>query len=326
MKKTRILGGVCATAALGALAYRIGLSDLAAQVPRLGMVLPIVVLAGVTRLFLQTRAWSVALRADGIEVPQSRLIGIRLASQAAGYLTLLGPAVSEPTKLALLRSPRGLAAAVPATLVETGAYWFTTVLLGLAGTCAAAFVIADSGAVWAAGVLFGGALVLLGTKRSFLSSLVAAAGLRAPRWLQSAQAAELDIRSFRDRHDAAFAKVLGLDSLAQIMTLVEVSAFLWAVGIRSFGIEVLVIEAAGRMVKILGAWIPGRIGADEGGAAASFALLGFSPATGLLLAIARRVRDLLFCAAGIVWAAHTGARQDAVKKKSRQESLCLLEN
>jgi hypothetical protein len=106
------------------------------------------------------------------------------------------------------------------------------------------------------------------------------------------------------------------------VTLAEVAAVLWAVGIRASVLEVLAIEAAGRMVKILGAWIPGRIGADEGGAAVSFALLGYAPAAGLMLVVTRRLRDLLWCAAGIVWAAGSTPRRRAPQPPRSPIILC----
>ncbi len=326
MKRIRILAGIGASVALAALAYRIGLWNIATQLRSLQIVLPVVLVAGLVRIFLQTRAWSIALRADGINVPQIRLIGIRLASQAAAYLTVLGPAVSEPTKLVLLRNPTGMAAVTPATLVETGAFWFTTVLLGLAGTCAGFFLIANSRALFVAALVFGGALALLGTRRSFFALMRSATGRHAPNWLKRAEAAELDIRSYRDRHPKAFSSVLALNTLAQILTLIEVLAVLRAVGIRTSLLQVLVIEAAGRMVKILGAWIPARIGADESGAAASFAVLGLAPAAGLMLAAARRLRDLLWCGAGVVWAARSGAECRPARQAPQQVSLCMGEN
>jgi hypothetical protein len=178
VKRVRILAGFAAAVALGALIYRIGLADIAAQLRNLGVVLPIVLLAALMRLLLQTRAWGTALRADGIRMPPSRLLAVRLASQAAGYLAALGPVVSEPAKLVLLRNPGGMAAAAPATLVETGTYWFTSAILGLAGACAGAFLIADARAVWGAAVLFGVALALLVARRSLLSPLVRAAASR----------------------------------------------------------------------------------------------------------------------------------------------------
>lgn len=325
MKKIRILAGVAAAVSLAVLVYRIGPAEIAAQLHNLRAVLPIVLLAGLIRLLLQTRAWYIALSADGIHVPQSRLLAVRLASQAAGYLSALGPVVSEPAKLVLLRNGGGMAAAVPATLVETGTYWFTTVILGLAGTGAAAFLIADARAVWAAAALFGVALALLAARRALLSPLVRAAGPRAPKWLRAAESAEHRIRSFRGRRPQAAGRVLALDSIAQLVTLAEVAAVLWAAGMQASVLEVLVIEAAGRMAKILGAWIPGRIGADEGGAAVSFALLGFPPVAGLMLVLARRVRDLLSCAAGVVWAARSGAHHSDTKAAPSQVSLCLEE-
>lgn len=324
MKKVRILAGVTAAVSLAVLVYRIGLAEIAAQLHSLRAVLPIVLLAGLVRLLLQTRAWYVALHADGIHVPQSRLLAVRLASQAAGYLSALGPVVTEPAKLVLLRNGGGMAAAVPATLVETGTYWFTTVILGLAGTCAAAFLIADARAVWAV-ALFGVALPLLAARHSLLSPLVRAAGRRAPKWLRSAEAVEIRVRSFRDRQPRAAGRVLALDSIAQLVTLAEVAAVLWAAGIRFSALHVLALEAAGRMVKILGAWIPGRIGADEGGAAVSFALLGLPPAAGLMLVLARRVRDLLSCAAGTIWAASSTARRPAPGPRTSPVSLCREE-
>lgn len=326
MTKARIFACIAAAIALIVLIRRIGLAEIATQFRNLGAVLPIVLVAGIIRLLLQTRAWWTALRADDVSVPQSRLVAVRLASQAAGYLTVLGPIASEPAKLILLRRSAGAAATAPATLIETGSYWFTTVILGLAGTCSAAFLFIDVRVVVPAAILFAVVLALLVTRRSLLSPLVRLAGPRAPKWLVSAETVERRIRSFRDRQPEAAWRVLALDSIAQLVTLFEVAAVLWAAGIRSSSLHVLTIEAAGRMVKILGAWIPARIGADESGAAVSFTLLGLPPAAGLMLVVARRIRDLLWCAAGIVWVARSRAHRSDPPTGSGQVSLCLEEH
>jgi len=301
VKRIRTIAGVAGCVALVVLVRRLGLASIAAQLRNLGVVLPIVLLAGLARLVLQTKAWQIGLRAEGIDVPQPRLVSVRLASQAAGYMMALGPVVSEPAKLALLGGPAGMAAAAPATLFETGAFWFTTAILGLFGACAGALLLAHARVVWLAVAVFSIGIWFLVTRRTLLSPLVRAAGVRGPKWLRAAEQAEIGIRSFRDRQKKAAGKVLLLDSIAQIFTLLEVASVLWAAGIHCSLLQVLTIEAAGRVVKTLGAWVPGRIGMDEGGAAASFALLGFAPAAGLMLAGARRIRDLLWCATGIVW-------------------------
>jgi hypothetical protein len=325
VNKVRTLTGVAAGFAMVALAQRIGLAAIAAQLRNLGVVLPIILFIGFLRLLLQTRAWAIALRADGIAIPQSRLIGVRLGSQAAGYLMALGPIVSEPAKLALLRNPTGMAAAAPATLFETGAFWFSTMILGLAGACSGAFLIGNARAVWVAVAVLGMGLWFLVRRRSLLSPILQVAGERAPNWLRSAEQTELQIRSFRDRQPEAARKVLVLDSASQLLTLAEVAAVFWAGSIHCSFFEILTIEAGVRVVKILGAWVPGRIGTDEGGSAASFALLGFSPAAGLMLAVARRVRDVLWCVAGIMW---TAASPDlpASTARATQPELCIEEH
>ncbi|MFB3902051.1 MAG: lysylphosphatidylglycerol synthase domain-containing protein [Acidobacteriota bacterium] len=325
MKKVRILIAIAAAIALGIIAYRIGMRDIAAQVANLRLVLPIVLLSGLVRLLLQTRAWKIGLQAEGIDLPQSRLLAVRLASQAAGYLAAVGPVVSEPAKLVLLRNHVGMGAAASATFFETGTYWSTSAILGLVGTCAAAFLISNDTAVCAAAGVFGVALVLLIGRRSLLSPVVRLFGSRAPNWLRSAESAELRIRSFRDRQPRAARGILALDSIAQLVTLAEVGSVLWGVGMQPSVLEVLTVEAAGRMVKVLGAWIPGRIGADEGGAAASFALLGFPAAAGLILALARRVRDLIWCGVGIVWAATSNTDQPRVSPVVSEVSICVEE-
>jgi hypothetical protein len=326
MKKVRTISGVAAGLALVAVAHRIGLANVTAQLRNLGVVLPIMLFTGFVRLLLQTRAWAIALRAEGIQISQWRLIGVRLSSQAAGYLIALGPVVSEPTKLALLRNPAGMAAAAPATLFETGAFWFSTMILGLAGACSGAFLIGNARAVSLAVAVFGMGLWFLVRRQSLLSPILRVAGGRAPKWLRSAEQTELQIRSFRDRQREAARNVLVLDSIGQLVTLAEVAAVFWAAGIACSFFQILTIEAGVRVVKILGAWVPGRIGMDEGGSAAAFALLGFSPAAGLMLAVARRVRDVLWCAIGIMWTAASHADLPTSTAHATQPALCMQEH
>jgi hypothetical protein len=49
--------------------------------------------------------------------------------------------------------------------------------------------------------------------------------------------------------------------------------------------------------------MPARIGVDESGTAGVFLALGLSPASGLTLALVRRLRDLLAALVGLSWLA-----------------------
>jgi hypothetical protein len=87
-------------------------------------------------------------------------------------------------------------------------------------------------------------------------------------------------------------------------------------------LTILGIEAAVRITKMTTGWIPARVGADEGGAAAAFVAFGFSPAAGLLLALARRSRDLLWCALGLGWLAWKSHQMRKEKVFAEDCSTC----
>ena len=92
---------------------------------------------------------------------------------------MLGPVIAEPAKLALLRDSAAIDETAPATLVETGTYWFTSVILGIPGTCAAAILIPGLRAVWLSAVVFGIAFVFFLGRGALLSPIVRLAGTRA---------------------------------------------------------------------------------------------------------------------------------------------------
>ena len=108
-----------------------GPSVIVHQLKALRIALPIVLSLSLCRLYLQTVTWSAALKNEGLDFGARKLIGIRLASQAMGYLTVFGPVLSEPMKIKLLRSP--VERTATATFLDNGVYWFTSAQAGIAG-------------------------------------------------------------------------------------------------------------------------------------------------------------------------------------------------
>jgi hypothetical protein len=98
-----------------------------------------------------------------------------------------------------------------------------------------------------------------------------------------------------DRH-----RLLTLTMLAAVcyaLMAIEVWLVLWAVGAPSTVIEALTVETFARLASIASAAIPGNIGALEASNAAVVGALGL--AGGGALALARRIRALLWAAAGL---------------------------
>jgi len=304
---------ILVAAGLGLFAFvasRIGWTALFHQLITASLAIPVLVFISFLRLLLQTHAWRIALRQEGMTNKFGELLGIRLASQSMGYLSVLGPALSEPMKINLLKGNWN--ASATATLADTGIYWFTSAIFGLAGCVAVAIPLAgaqEARTLVGIALLFAVLLALLIRQKPLLQNLVAVLGDRAPGWLRKGAALEQEIRSFRTRHPHSVRSMLYLDLLCQLLMVAETAAVLFCARLPIHLPALLGIETATRVTKIVAGWLPARIGADEGGAAAAFAAFGLSPAAGVVLALTRRFRDLLWCVVGLSWFAWRSRKQ-----------------
>jgi hypothetical protein len=173
------------------------------------------------RLLLQTKSWSIALRQDGIDSTATELMFLRLASQAVGYLTVLGPAASEPMKIKLLDHRRGSPTA--ATLVDSGVYWLSAGLVLIAGSISATFLFGQSrrASILLASVVVATILSFM-RRKALLGRLTSWLGERSPRWLRKAVQIENEVRKFARSHPAAIRRMFLLDLACQVLLLFEV--------------------------------------------------------------------------------------------------------
>src|SRR5580658_8702892 len=303
MKKAHFVVASVAIALFVWVLAHVGLSTLVEQLKAMRIALPIILALSLLRLLLQSIAWSASLKGEHVFVDIPKLAGVRLAGQSMGYLTVLGPVISEPLKIKLLGTPTE--PTVTATFLDDGVYWFTSALLAIAGIASLPFV-AVRGAVYHSipAVVALGLMVFVITRRSpILSGVVHAFGKNAPSWLSHAEQFESSIRSYRANQPALVRRMFWIDVACQVLIASEVVVVLWALHLSIHFFAILVIEGVTRGLKMLSGWIPARLGSDEGGAISAFALIGFSPMLGLGLALTRRVRDLLWALIGIVWLA-----------------------
>jgi len=300
MKKGNTLLAAVGIALLVWVIVHAGPSAIVHQLKVLRVALPIVVALSLARLFLQTLAWSAALKHEGIIVRTPRLIGIRLASQAMGYLTVFGPVLSEPMKINLLRTP--IEATATATFLDNGVYWFTSGIIGIAG-CLSIGLVKSQGAasVFVLSAVFALIMVFIARRKPLLASLTGALGKRSPSWLNKGAKIESAIRDVRAQKPELVGRLFWLDLVCQLLLVSEVAVVLWSLRLPLHFITVLAIEGLTRGVKMMTGFVPARLGADEGGAMSAFAASGLTPALGLSLALTRRARDLSWALVGLVW-------------------------
>jgi hypothetical protein len=321
MKKVNALLAVVGIALLVWVIVHAGPSAIVHQLKVLRVALPIVVALSLGRLFLQTLAWSAALKNEGIKVGMTRLIGIRLASQAMGYLTVFGPVLSEPMKINLLRTP--VEATATATFLDNGVYWFTSGIIGIAGCLSVGLMKSQSTAsVLVLSAAFVLIMMFIARRKPVLASLTGAIGKRSPSWLKKGAKIESAIRDVRAQRPELVGRLFWLDLTCQLLLVSEVAVVLWSLRLPFHFITVLAIEGLTRGVKMMTGFVPARLGADEGGAMSAFAASGLTPALGLSLALTRRARDLSWALVGLVWLVW---RSRVSQQNSPESSMVLQE-
>ena len=284
---------------------------LARQLTTLGWSLAILAVLGLVKLWLRTWSWRETLVADGVRTPGWQLFGARLISQTFGYLSVAGPLVADPLKPLLLRDT-DVAASTPGTLVETAIFWFTSLLIILAGAFAGILVASNGPQLLAVtlgtmAILMAGFVFLLRKAplvprlRGFLARKWKDHPSRLTSWLIKAEGIEESTYSFHLRHPRALRNTLLLNLAVQVVMGAEVLIVLWAIGVKIGFLQLLATEGASRIAKILTFYIPARVGADEASGAGVFVLFGMDAAAGLTVAIARRIQALVWVALGLAW-------------------------
>ena len=303
MRKIQLIIAFAALVLFAWAIAHVGVPTIVAQLKAMRLALPIVMALSVLRLFLQSTTWSASLKGGNVDVNTRTLIGVRLASQSMGYLTVLGPVISEPMKIKLL----GTAGepTIAATLLDTGVYWFTSALVAILGIVCLPMIAAHGPAYhWVPGILALALAVFAITRRSpVLAGVARALGSRAPSWLSKAEKFERSIRTYRLEQPALVSRMFWIGAACQLLIASEVLVVLWALHLPIHFFAVMAIEGVTRSLRLASGWVPARVGFDEGGAMSAFAVAGLSPMNGLGLALTRRVRDLLWALMGIIWLA-----------------------
>jgi uncharacterized membrane protein YbhN (UPF0104 family) len=304
MKKKNIVIMTIGLGLFGVVAAKMGWRAMLDELKMVWIALPILAGLSSLRLLLQTMSWKCALKTDGIEVGIGQLMGARVSSRGMGYLSVLGPLVAEPMRISLLGNDAK--AATSATLIDTGVYWFGSGLFGIVGAVCAVMYMGGhqhTGALlWlAVSTLIG--LVMISRGKALLPGLVRKLGDKAPSWLRDAEEKEVALRNFKNAHPKEVRRMFWMGLACQVLMLLEIAAIFWTLKMPIHCGMLLALEAANRVVKAMGSWVPARIGADETGMAAAFLTFGLPSASGLALALARRCRDLLEVVIGFTWLA-----------------------
>ena len=216
------------------------------------------------------------------------LFWIRLAGEAVNNVTPFIDIGGEPLKVHLVKRRFGipLSAAVTSTLAAK-----TSIL------------IAEAFFMFAGAFLSFWVLPLSGVHRLEMGALLLAVCSVFALFLFLQQKGVFhkvnpEIGLFYKKHGDLFWKGVGLNFIGWVLGGVELFFFARLAGVELRIFEALVLEAVIQLVRTGGFFIPMSLGIQEGGMAFFIGLCGHDPAAGVALSLLKRLRQLVWTAAG----------------------------
>jgi phosphatidylglycerophosphate synthase len=310
----RLLAVIGSVALLGYLVRHAGPAALWQNLIRLGWgFTAVIALAGISHL-VRTWAWRLTLGTERRKISFPNLVGLRLGAEAAGQLGILGQTFGDSVRVSHLSRLIQKTCCLASVTLDRGLYLVTGMIVTIGGLVAALPLLSRSHALhfYAGLLIVGSAAFLLFVlvamrKRSPLLSQGARLVGRIPRlktWieqrLRSIESLENALFDFHHVTPGLFWCSFALNLAAHCLAILEVCWVLWLLGTHIGVVGALVIEAMTKLVNAVGGLNPGNIGTYETGNMLIVKIFGVTNATGLALALTRRLRALFWTAVGCV--------------------------
>ena len=297
---------------------QVGLKETLGQIQQVGWNFLPLLLPSVLMWLLFCLAWWFTLPPGA---PFQGLFLTRAAGEAVNYTTPLAHLGGEPLKALLLSRQGipltdGLASVVVTKTADVFVYCFF-IIMGLATAALGVrdFSFALAGWTGAGLLLAGGVLLLYCSQRRGLFSLfhrlIYRLGFRGEGWIRKREVLQtLDGRIenlYTSRKSVSGCLLFTL--LAWLASPLETYFFLWALGTPVEPMTAVVIQALVMGVKVSTIFIPGGLGAVEGGSVLIFLGLGMSAESALAYSLLRRGREIVWILLGLLVLMQSGWRQ-----------------
>jgi uncharacterized membrane protein YbhN (UPF0104 family) len=244
----------------------------------------------------------------------------RLIGDAIGNVTTAGPLLAEPSRLVVLSGRLPLTTATASLSLEFLSYFLSACLVMLAGLLVLLTQFALNASLRRASAVslfllfLVIALVLLVVWRRW--SLVAVLRLVVARlgaWEGFSADFQNKLRqqfgklrkierhtfNFARHYPRDFAWVCWCEAGFHLLGVIEIMLTLWLIGASSGWLAAFIFESVNRLINVVFAFVPIKLGVDEAGTALLAQVLGFPSLLGVTLAVYRKLRVLFWTIIGL---------------------------
>ena len=322
---------------LGFLVWHIGPERIYDAASQLGPVALLVLLIPSTIMYVvEAYGWKITLGPSAKNIPFWRVLAIRTAGEVVNMTTPTAYVGGEPLKAYLLTKHHvpmveGLASVVIAKTTMTIAE-VVFILLGIALAFWRVGADGSSGQTVAAALVSVGLLVLVTAALVFaqqqglftwLLEFQRKIGLKIhyleerEKRLRSLDRTILDF--YRDNR-LTFCFSIGLFFVGWMAEALEVYIIIYFLGGPAAALSAISISALSVFIKSGTFFIPGSLGAQDGGNMLLLRAFGYSDVTGITFALLRRFRELVWIGLGLLCLTLAGGRA-AVIRESRADDV-----
>ena len=299
------------------LIWHIGPHNIYQTAVRLGpLALTVILVPSLLMYVVEAYGWKVTLRPSGQSVPFWRLLAIRTAGEVVNMTTPTAYVGGEPLKAYLLKRydvpmVEGLASVVIAKTTMT----IAEVLFILIGIALGFWMLGTSGssgqmvvgAFLTIGLLvFGTAGFVFVQRRGIFTWILQT--LRSMRvrigFLEAREdqlkSIDQTILNFYRHHRGAFYASTALYFIGWMTEALEVFVIVYYIGEPVGAVSAIAIGALSVFIKGGTFFIPGSLGAQDGGNLLLLTAFGYSEVTGITFALLRRFRELMWIGIGLL--------------------------
>jgi len=296
------------------LIQRTGPSLIAASIRQMGAAFLLILFTSGVRHLLRTVSWYCCIEREHRKICFCDLFLVRLAGESLSDLTFAGPLLGETAKSLAISGRVSMAYSFSSIAVENLIFALSVTVFILAGLLIFLLGFTLSRSVRVIGITVGLTLLLaasvagvvISQRWMLLSQFVERLQRRGPRWSfllprsEKIRLFEENVYGFYGKHRALFFVVLILDLCASLTGVAEAFIILRKTTQQYSWLAAFLLESVNRIVNVVFSFVPLRLGVDEGGAGLALGLLGYGSATGVALAVIRKIRALFWTAVGLL--------------------------